>query len=88
MAARDEIKARGQVIVGLMHEEVGHLGIFVSGKVANKEYKQIVSVLKCIEALPPGLYGMRIDESQPAGRRPLPTKCSSRSCAWRTSCSG
>lgn len=62
----DEIKARGQVIVGLMHEEVGHLGIFVSGKVANKEYKQIVSVLKSIEALPAGLYGMRIDESRRA----------------------
>ncbi|SAL36920.1 PHB de-polymerase domain-containing protein [Caballeronia arvi] len=30
----DEIKSRGQVIVGLMHENIGHLGIFVSGKVA------------------------------------------------------
>ena len=34
----DEIKARGQVIVGLMHENVGHLGIFVSGQVAKKEH--------------------------------------------------
>ena len=42
----EEIKARGQVIVGLMHEDVGHLGIFVSGKVAKKEHAQIVSVLK------------------------------------------
>ncbi|MFO1311439.1 MAG: DUF3141 domain-containing protein [Burkholderiales bacterium] len=58
----DEIKARGQVIVGLMHEDVGHLGIFVSGKVAKKEHAQIVSVLKSIEALPPGLYAMRIVE--------------------------
>ena len=32
----EEIKARGQVIVGLMHENIGHLGIFVSGKVAKK----------------------------------------------------
>jgi hypothetical protein len=56
----DEIKARGQVIVGLMHEDIGHLGIFVSGKVAKKEHAQIVSVLKSIEALPPGLYGMQI----------------------------
>ncbi|MBK9656558.1 MAG: DUF3141 domain-containing protein [Rhodanobacteraceae bacterium] len=59
----EEIKTRGQVIVGLMHEDVGHLGIFVSGKVAQKEYRQIVSVLKSIEALPPGLYAMRINES-------------------------
>ena len=38
----DEIKARGQVIVGLVHENIGHLGIFVSGKVAKKEHAQIV----------------------------------------------
>lgn len=66
----DEIKANGQVIVGLMHEEVGHLGIFVSGQVARKEYTQIVSVLKSIEALPPGLYGMRIAEQKDAGGKP------------------
>ncbi len=59
----EEIKANGQVIVGLMHEDIGHLGIFVSGKVANKEHAQIVSVLKSIEALPPGLYGMKIAET-------------------------
>jgi pimeloyl-ACP methyl ester carboxylesterase len=56
----EEIKLRGQVIVGLMHEDIGHLGIFVSGKVATKEHAQIVSVLQSIEALPPGLYGMQI----------------------------
>jgi hypothetical protein len=60
----EEIKAAGQVIVGLMHEDIGHLGIFVSGKVARKEHAQIVSVLKSIEALPPGLYGMEISERQ------------------------
>lgn len=62
----DEIKARGQVIVGLLHQSVGHLGIFVSGRVAKKEHTQIVSVLKSIEALPPGLYGMQIVERKPA----------------------
>ena len=66
----DEIKARGQVIVGLMHENVGHLGVFVSGKVATKEHAQIVSVLKSIEALPPGLYGMRIAEQKGNGGKP------------------
>ena len=45
-----------------MHEDIGHLGIFVSGKVAKKEHAQIVSVLKSIEALPPGLYAMQIRE--------------------------
>ncbi|MBK7333381.1 MAG: DUF3141 domain-containing protein [Betaproteobacteria bacterium] len=60
----DEIKSRGQVIVGLLHQDVGHLGIFVSGAVANKEHAQIVSVLESIEMLPPGLYGMQIHESK------------------------
>ena len=58
----DEIKASGQVIVGLVHQDIGHLGIFVSGKVAKKEHAQIVSVLKSIESLPPGLYAMAIHE--------------------------
>jgi hypothetical protein len=62
----DEIKARGQVIVGLVHEDVGHLGIFVSGRVAKKEHRQIVSVLESIETLPPGLYGMKIAERKGA----------------------
>ncbi|WP_069263396.1 DUF3141 domain-containing protein [Paraburkholderia nodosa] len=58
----EEIKARGQVIVGLVHQSIGHLGIFVSGKVAKKEHRQIASVLEAIEAFPPGLYGMEIAE--------------------------
>jgi pimeloyl-ACP methyl ester carboxylesterase len=58
----EEIKARGQVIVGLVHRSIGHLGIFVSGKVAKKEHQQIASVLEAIEAFPPGLYGMQISE--------------------------
>lgn len=62
----EEIKARGQVIVGLMHEDVGHLGIFVSGKVAKKEHAQIVSVMKSVEMLPAGLYAMKIDTTQDA----------------------
>ena len=62
-SSTEEIKANGQTIVGLIHEDIGHLGIFVSGKVAKKEHTQIVSVLKYIQALPPGLYGMEIDET-------------------------
>ncbi|MGN5480861.1 DUF3141 domain-containing protein [Cupriavidus basilensis] len=50
----------------MMHENIGHLGIFVSGKVAKKEHAQIVSVLQSIELLPPGLYGMVIHEQKSA----------------------
>ncbi|HSC93779.1 MAG TPA: DUF3141 domain-containing protein [Burkholderiales bacterium] len=67
----EEIKARGQTIVGLLHKEIGHLGIFVSGKVAKKEHAQIVSVLKSIEALPPGLYGMEIVEEKDSDGKPM-----------------
>ena len=67
----DEIKARGQVIVGLLHQDIGHLGIFVSGKVAKKEHAQIVSVMESIEALPPGLYGMQIAEHTGADGKPM-----------------
>jgi hypothetical protein len=62
----EEIKANGQVIVGLLHEDVGHLGIFVSGRVAKKEHAQIVEVLKHVEALRPGLYLMEIHEEKGA----------------------
>nr|WP_295083309.1 DUF3141 domain-containing protein [uncultured Roseateles sp.] len=67
----DEIKAAGQVIVGLLHEDIGHLGIFVSGKVAKKEHAQIVSVMASIESLPPGLYAMRIEESLGSDGQPV-----------------
>ncbi|HJU22946.1 MAG TPA: DUF3141 domain-containing protein [Casimicrobiaceae bacterium] len=63
-SSTEEIKANGQTIVGLIHKDIGHLGIFVSGKVAKKEHTQIVSVLKYIQALPPGLYGMHIQEKK------------------------
>jgi pimeloyl-ACP methyl ester carboxylesterase len=66
----EEIKARGQVIVGLLHRTIGHLGIFVSGKVAKKEHAQIVSVLQSVEMLPPGLYGMEITERATSGGKP------------------
>jgi pimeloyl-ACP methyl ester carboxylesterase len=62
----EEIKARGQVIVGLVHKNIGHLGIFVSGKVATREHAQIVNVMECVEALPPGLYAMHITDRKGA----------------------
>ena len=62
----EDIKANGQVIVGLLHQSIGHLGIFVSGQVAKKEHTQIVSVMESIEALPPGLYAMQINERKNA----------------------
>jgi len=63
-SSTEEIKANGQTIVALLHPDVGHLGIFVSGRVAKKEHAQIVEVLKYIESLRPGLYVMEIEEDK------------------------
>ncbi len=62
----EEIKARGQVIVGLLHQDIGHLGIFVSGKVARKEHAQIVEVLKSIEIAAAG----SLRHAHPRGQGP------------------
>lgn len=59
-----EIRIRGQRIVYMVHEEVGHLGIFVSSQIARKEHTEVASTLKTIEALAPGLYEMRIEDVQ------------------------
>lgn len=57
-----EIRIRGQRIVYMVHEQVGHLGIFVSSQIANREHSEVASTLKTIEALAPGLYEMRIED--------------------------
>jgi pimeloyl-ACP methyl ester carboxylesterase len=57
-----EIRTLGQTIVYLLHEEIGHLGIFVSGKIARKEHTEIANTLEMIEAVAPGLYEMVITQ--------------------------
>jgi len=57
----DEIKERGQIIIYVIHEEIGHLGIFVSASVAKKEHKEIIGNFDMIDYLPPGLYEMVIE---------------------------
>ncbi|MDI9847542.1 DUF3141 domain-containing protein [Rhodoblastus sp. 17X3] len=58
-----EIVANGQTIVYAVHESIGHLGIFVSGQVAQKEHSEFVSVMDLIDVLPPGLYEAVIDDA-------------------------
>jgi pimeloyl-ACP methyl ester carboxylesterase len=62
-----EIRSLGQTIVYLVHDDIGHLGIFVSGKVANKEHTEIANTLDMIEAVAPGLYEMRITAEEGSG---------------------
>ncbi len=54
------IAAAGRTIIYVLHETVGHLGIFVGGDVARKEHDQLVTSLDMIESLPPGLYEMKL----------------------------
>ena len=58
----DEVVANGQTIVYMLHQSIGHLGIFVSGKVATKEDKELVDFMDMIDLLPPGLYEAVITE--------------------------
>ena len=52
----DEIVAAGQTIVYCLHQSIGHLGIFVSGKVATKEHEEFANAMDMIDLMPPGLY--------------------------------
>jgi tellurite resistance protein len=61
----DEIVANEQVIVYTLDERIGHLGIFVSAKIAEKQHAEIVNTLDIIDTLPPGLYEMVLEEKRP-----------------------
>lgn len=52
----DDIIGNGQTIVYTLHQSIGHLGIFVSGKVATREHQEFVSAMDMIDLAPPGLY--------------------------------
>jgi len=62
-----EIRIRGHRIIYMIHDKVGHLGIFVSSSIAKKEHSEVTSTMKTIEALAPGLYEMTIDETEGEG---------------------
>jgi len=63
----EEIRRRGQVVVVQKHGQIGHLGIFVSAKIARREHREIIASFDMLDYLPPGLYEMVIeaDPDQP-----------------------
>ena len=63
-ASVEEIKARGQRIVYMLHDSIGHLGIFVSSQIAGREHVAITDTVRAIEALSPGLYEMKLDDGE------------------------
>jgi pimeloyl-ACP methyl ester carboxylesterase len=60
-----EIAANGQTIVYCLHHSVGHLGIFVSGKVATREHSEFASCMAMIDLAPAGLYEAVITDVGP-----------------------
>lgn len=65
-----EIAANGQTIVYSLHQSIGHLGIFVSGKVAKREHSEFTSCMAMIDLAPPGLYEAVITEAGPGTEHP------------------
>lgn len=61
----EQIRQNEQTIVYFLHEQIGHLGIFVSAGVANREHSEFVSALDLIDVLPPGLYEAIITDTTP-----------------------
>ena len=64
-ASDEDLRAHEQVIVYSLHETTGHLGIFVSSGVANREHEALVGALDLVELLPPGLYEAKIEDLHP-----------------------
>jgi pimeloyl-ACP methyl ester carboxylesterase len=58
----EDVITSGQTIVYSLHENVGHLGIFVSGKIATREHDEFASAMEMIDMMPPGLYEALIEE--------------------------
>jgi hypothetical protein len=61
----EDLLANEQTIIYMLHDTVGHLGIFVSGDVARKEHAEVIRTLEMVEMLPPGLYEMTISDREP-----------------------
>lgn len=61
----EEIIAHDQTIVYCLHKEVGHLGVFVSAKVADREQTELMSMIEMVDGLPAGLYEAVIEDTRP-----------------------
>ncbi len=59
----DEIRREKRVIVYMVHDTIGHLGIFVSRPVSRKEHKEMIASIDQVDLLAPGLYEMIISET-------------------------
>lgn len=58
----DEVISHDQTIVYAVHDNIGHLGIFVSGSVGRKEHQKFASNIDLIDVLPAGIYQAEIQD--------------------------
>lgn len=56
------LEAAGQRIAYLLHPDTGHLGIFVSSEVVQREHRAILANLGTLAGLAPGLYEMLVED--------------------------
>ncbi|MGZ9117088.1 MAG: DUF3141 domain-containing protein, partial [Methylocystis sp.] len=66
----DDLIANGQTIIYSLHPSVGHLGIFVSGKVAKKEHEEFAFNIDLVDVMPPGLYEIVLEDVEPSAANP------------------
>jgi pimeloyl-ACP methyl ester carboxylesterase len=60
----DDIRDSGQTIIYAIHDHIGHLGIFVSSGIAEKEHSEFASNIDLIDCMPPGLYEAVIEKAE------------------------
>jgi len=61
--SEEEIIKNEHRIIYILHDSIGHLGIFVSSGVARKEHRAIIENMETLHNLDPGLYEMIVGES-------------------------
>ncbi|NYT78964.1 DUF3141 domain-containing protein [Alcaligenaceae bacterium] len=66
----EDVASHDQTIVYTTHESIGHLGIFVSGKVGRKEHVEFTSNIDLIDLLPAGVYQATVDDNPDAAQSP------------------
>jgi hypothetical protein len=66
----DDVLAHDQTIIYALHDSIGHLGIFVSGSVGRKEYREFATNIDLIDALPSGIYEAQLHDKGPQTLHP------------------
>ncbi|QJD58223.1 DUF3141 domain-containing protein [Pseudomonas sp. gcc21] len=56
------LRSAERTIVYLKHATVGHLGMFMSGKVVRREHRALLGAIETIQNLPAGLFEMLVDD--------------------------